>query len=201
MGLWILQAICDKAMEKTRWIKKEHKMIANVDRMSCKRQRKKYGKDNQLFKFSFALAALPHSTWEYVLVRFAMLVRVSGCSAPSSFFLMSNAQDVCWKKWPVVISNGNREHGMVGHWLWVEFSKNPRPPSCLGMGIDIGGGSGDSVYASMANTEVDVWSTPTTGTILSGEILKRHEREREREREIALMKCRRKEFKSYSPLY
>jgi hypothetical protein len=34
------------------------------------------------------------------------------------------------------------------------------------------GGPADNVYASVANTEVGARSTPTTGTILSGEILK-----------------------------
>ena len=29
---------------------------------------------------------------------------------------------------------------------------NPRPPSCLGTSAEIGGGSGDSVYASVADT-------------------------------------------------
>jgi hypothetical protein len=51
---------------------------------------------------------------------------------------------------------------------------NPRPlalaePSSLGKGTEIVG-AGDSVYASVANDVVGA-STPTTGTILSGELL------------------------------
>ena len=38
----------------------------------------------------YLLYLIPLSRLKYVLARFAMLLRVSGCSAPSSFFLMSN---------------------------------------------------------------------------------------------------------------
>ena len=53
---------------------------------------------------------------------------------------------------------------------------NPRPlaePSWfkLSTGTELGR-PGDSVYGSVANAVVDAWSRPTTGTILSGEILK-----------------------------
>ena len=57
--------------------------------------------------------------------------------------------------------------------LTVGWVSNPRPlaePSCLGTGT-IPEVAGDSVYASVANAVVGEWSTPTTGTTLSGEIL------------------------------
>ena len=51
-------------------------------------------------------------------------------------------------------------------------------PSCLGKGainLEMGTnveGPGDDVYASIVNAMVGAWSTPNTGTILCGKILK-----------------------------
>jgi hypothetical protein len=56
----------------------------------------------------------------------------------------------------------------------VSNTRSPAEPSCLGTGInpEIGTEIGEPVYASVANAVVAAQSTPTTGTILSGEILK-----------------------------
>ena len=53
----------------------------------------------------------------------------------------------------------------------ISNSRSLAEPSCLGMGTEIGGPE-DSGCASVANSVVGARSTPTTGTMFNGEILK-----------------------------
>ena len=66
--------------------------------------------------------------------------------------------------------NGEPEYG-IWRVLCCRCYNGDSHSVAIGTSTEIGG-PGDSVYASVANAMVGTWSTPTTGTILSGEILK-----------------------------
>ena len=84
-------------------------------------------------------------------------------------------------QWDFVLIMASGNGGDDGLWVawsdWVEFLILwPRPlaePSCLDTGIDLTDGIwGSQGHALGENAVVGAWSSPTTGTIVSGEILK-----------------------------
>ena len=81
-------------------------------------------------------------------------------------------------QWVIMASGNGGDDGLWVAWSdWVEFLILwPRPlaePSCLDTGIDLTDGIwGSQGHALGENAVVGAWSSPTTGTIVSGEILK-----------------------------